>query len=102
MKIFKFKEIEGVTVFVFAPSELEAIEFYKHEYDLNDLSEYQITEVEQHLWPMIYIIDPDEQEPYEQEDYNQDEYSGGYKIIESFAEYAARETQIDIICTSEL
>ena len=38
---------------------------------------------------------------YLEEDYNEDDYSCGLKIIETFAEYAERNTTTDMIATTE-
>ena len=39
--------------------------------------------------------------PGPDEPYNENDYRNGYKIIESFADYAKREKSTDIICTTE-
>ena len=53
----------------------------------------------------VYIIDPYDFEPEEGEegleDYDEGDYDGGCKIIESFAEYAAKAKATDVIATTE-
>ena len=49
----------------------------------------------------MLLLDLNEQEPDEDEDYNEDDYSCGLKIIETFAEYAEKNTITDMIATTE-
>ena len=48
------------------------------------------------------MLDINEPEPDpDEENYDESEYDCGYKIQETFAEYAARETTTDFIATTE-
>ena len=82
----------------------------------NDVGTYDIQIIlsngeEERKYPVTIIIefpddegeetvDPDEPDE-EDEDYNEEDYSCGLKIIESFAEYAKRNTITDMIATTE-
>ena len=102
MKIFEFKYSGGETDWVFAPTMKEAKEFYLKFTSCGDLGGCKIKIIPKKEWDNHYILDINEMEPDEDEvEYNEDDYSCGYKIIESFAEYAARNTVTDMICTSE-
>lgn len=102
MKIYEFKWSKTSIDWVFAPNEKEAIEFYINVTSCGDVEGCEVNEVPKKDWKNMYILDVNESEPDEDEvEYNEDDYSCGYKIECSFAEYAARETQTDMIATTE-
>ena len=101
MKIYRFEYSGGETDWVFAPNVKEAKEFYLNFTGCSDLTNTTIKLVPKSKWNEAYLLDPNEIEPDEDEDYNEEDYSCGLKIIETFAEYAARNSVIDIIATTE-
>jgi|SRR5690554_5895573 len=107
MKIFEFQKIgkAGNSDWIFAIDKEDAIEFYLGFTGLfrSDLNDYKITEIPKDKWSENYILDISDIEPCEFgcEDYNEDDYFHGFKIIETFAEYAERNTCTDIIATTD-
>lgn len=102
MYIYEFSHGEGSTDWVFAPNIKEAKEFYLNFTGCGDLSLTKVKRVPKSKWSEMYLLDPNESEPDEdEEDYCEDDYSCGMKIIESFAEYAERNTMTDMIATTE-
>ncbi len=102
MNIYIFEYFSGEKDWVFAPTMKEAKGFYLKHTDCGDLDGYTVKIVPKKEWGNHYILDINESEPDPDEiEYNEDDYSGGYKIQETFAEYAARNTQTDMICTTE-
>lgn len=107
MKIFSFEWKSDVTDWIFASDKEDAIEFYlgltgNHR---SDLDECKITEIPKDMWSENYIVDPEKMEPSEFDDnvhYNEEDYHHGYKILETFADYAKRNTHRDIIATTEI
>lgn len=100
MRIYKFEHENGAIDWVFAPSIYDAKKFYLNHTGCSDLDEYKISTVFENEWADNYILDINDTEP-EWVEYNEDDYVNGYKIQETFAEYAARHTEIDIIATTE-
>jgi hypothetical protein len=102
MKIYAFKYPGGETDWVFAPKIKEAEEFYINHTGCGDLDECEVSRVPKKEWSSHLILDINESEPdLDEVDYNEDDYSCGYKIKETFAEYAAREKTTDLIATTE-
>mgnify|MGYP003140102522 CR=1 FL=1 len=102
MKIFDFTWPHGDSAFVFAPDKDTAVDFYKAQIGEHGLLGCEkIEEIPKERWSCHYILDPNETEPDPDESYDEDDYCNGYKIIESFADYAKREKSTDIICTTE-
>jgi hypothetical protein len=100
MQIYEFSWDEN-TDWVFASDEEEAREFYLGHTGCGDLIACEVKEVPREEWKDNYILDINEPEPYDdEEDYNEEDYSCGYKIIESFEEYAKNNSVTDIICTT--
>lgn len=100
MNIYEFVYPEGQTDWVFAPDVKEAKEFYLSFTDCGDLIGVKVKRVPKRKWNEMYILDTNESEPYEGE-YNKEDYYFGYKIIESFADYAAKNKYTDIIATTQ-
>lgn len=98
MKIFEFKADE--TDWVFAADLEDAKEFYLNHSGCGDLDGYKITETPKSEWKNCNILDVNEIEPDEDEDYNEGDYSCGYKIEQTFEEYAKENTIRDIIATT--
>lgn len=102
MKIYEFSYPNEVKDWVFAPNIKEAKEFYLSHSGCGDLECATIKRIPKSEWNNLYLIDPNESEPDEdEEDYNEDDYLNGYKIVETFADYAKRNKSTDIICTTE-
>ena len=101
MKIYEFKHDSGNTDWVFAPNIKEAKEFYLNFTKCGDLSLCEVKSVPKKEWESNYLLDVNEPEPYDDEDYEEGDYACGYKIVETFAEYAARNTQTDMIATTD-
>jgi hypothetical protein len=102
MKIYEFKWDGGSTDWVFAPTIKEAKDFYLKFTGCGDLLMTEVKSIPKSKWNEMYLLDPNESEPDEEdEDYNEEDYSCGLKIIESFAEYAKRNTITDMIATTE-
>ena len=102
LNIYTFSYSEGETDWVFAPNIKEAKDFYLKFTGCGDLTLTEVKRLPKGKWDETYLLDPNEMEPNEEdEDYNEDEYSCGLKIIETFAEYAERNTVTDMIATTE-
>lgn len=101
MWIYEFKHPTGETDWVFAPNMKEAKDFYLDFTECGDLDDVSVKRVPKSKWSEMVILDINETEPDEDEDYNQDEYSNGFKIQETFAEYAARNRHTELIATTE-
>ncbi|MEM1003439.1 MAG: hypothetical protein AAGH46_12400 [Bacteroidota bacterium] len=106
MKIFEFywKNISDVKEWMFAHDKEDAKQAYLRITGCGDLQGCHITEVPKEKWSEMYLLDIDDMEPEEGEeddDYNWQDYENGYKIIESFADYAERNTITDLIATTE-
>ena len=105
MWIYKFSYSGGETDWVFAPNIKEAKDFYLGFTGCGDLSATTVKRVPKSQWSEMYIVDPNENEPEQYDEgykeYNEDNYECGYKIIETFAEYAERNTTTDMIATTE-
>ena len=102
MNIYTFDHKEGVKDWVLAPDIDEAIEFYLKFTACGDVDECEIKPMPKEEWSSNYILDINESEPDPDEvEYDEDDYCCGYKIQETFAEYAARETTTDMIATTE-
>ncbi len=100
MNIYKFEYEDGQRDWVFAPSKKEAVKFYLNHTGGADLDDCIIKRVPKKEWDANYIIDIDsycEDVPEDEED----NYMGGYKIEMTFKEYAEKNTQTDIIATTE-
>ena len=102
MKIFEFAYPKGETDWIFAPDIKEAKKFYLNYTGCGDLEGVKIKDIPKSEWKNQYLIDPEDTEPDEDEEgYNEDDYWAGMKIIETFAEYAERNTVTDMIATTE-
>jgi len=101
MNIYEFSHPDGETDWVFAPNKKEAKDFYLIFTGCVDLTMTEVKILPKSKWNETYLLDPNEREPDEEEDYNEEDYSFGLKIIETFAEYAQRNTFTDIIATTE-
>ena len=99
MKIYEF-DWGGDTDWIFAPTLKEAKKFYLQLTGIDDFDDCEISDVQKKKWGSEFIVDLDEYEPDDDEEYDKDEYCDGYKIIESFAEYAERNTGTDIIAST--
>lgn len=99
MNIYTFTYYGGETDWVFAPDIKEAKDFYLKFTGCGDLTLITVKRVPKSKWNEMYLLDPNESVP--DEDYNEDDYSCGLKIIETFAEYAERNTVTDMIATTE-
>lgn len=102
MKIYEFEFDGGATDWVFAPDVDEAKEFYLDYSGCGDGDGYKVREVPKSEWDDKYLLDINDMEPCDSDvEYNEDDYSNGYKIIESFADYAKHNSITDIIATTE-
>jgi len=101
MNIYTFKYSGGETDWIFAPNIKEAKDFYLNFTGCGDLIGTEVKRLPKSKWNETYLLDPSESEPDEEEDYNEEDYFCGLKIIETFAEYAERNTVTDIIATTE-
>ena len=102
MNIYEFKFSNGGKDWVFAPDLKTAKEFLSSHTGCDDLVDgCKVTCIPESKWDTFLVLDPDEIEPDYEENYNKDEYFSGLKIIETFAQYAARETKTDIIATTD-
>lgn len=102
MRIYEFSHDEHTQDWVLAPSKKEAKKFYLGFTDCGDLTGIIVKKIPKKKWSEMYILNPDNVEPDEDdENYNEENYCGGYEIIESFAEYALRNTKTDMIATTE-
>jgi len=101
MNIYEFSYLGG-TDWVFAQGIKEAKDFYLRFTGCCDLTETEVKSVPKSKWNEMYLLDPNEIEPDEdEEDYAEEDYSYGLKIIETFSEYAERNTVTDMIATTE-
>lgn len=101
MKIYEFEHDSGDKDWIFAPNKKEAIDFYKGHTGINDLKGTNITSIPKNNWIGIFILDINETEPNPEEvEYDEDDYLNGYKIEQTFAEYAENNTKTDIIATT--
>jgi hypothetical protein len=102
MNIYEFSYYRGQSDWVFAPDIKEAKEFYLKFTGCGDLTLTTVKRLPKSEWNETYLLDPNESEPDEdEEDYNKEDYSCGLKIIETFADYAKRNTITDMIATTE-
>ena len=101
MKIFEYQFATGEEDYVFAPDRKEADEFYLNYIGCGSLQDYEAKEIPESEWLDYSITDTSEVPDEEDIELNEDDYLNGYKIIESFAEYAARNTHTDMIATHE-
>jgi hypothetical protein len=101
MKIYEFTYSGGETDWVFAPSKKAAKKFYIAFTSCGDLTETEVKKVPKNKWSEMYLLDIENTEPDEDEEYNEEDYSCGYKIIESFVDYAKKNSVIDMIATTD-
>lgn len=101
MKIYEFSHIGGETDWVFAPNMKKAKDFYVRFTGCGNLTGTTVKRVPKSKWSKMYILDIYECEPDPEINYNEDDYFNGYKIQETFAEYAERNTITDMIATTE-
>jgi hypothetical protein len=102
MKIYVFKWSGGQEDWVFAPTMKDAKEFYLKFTGCGDLSSCEVQIVSKKEWKTHFILDINEAEPDPEEvEYNEEDYSCGYKIEETFADYAKSNTTTDLIATTE-
>ena len=101
MNIYEFSYSVGQSDWVLAPAIKDAKDFYLKFTGCGDLTMTEVKVVPKSKWNEMYLLDPNESEPDEDEDYNEEDYSCGLKIIETFAEYAQRNTVVDMIATTE-
>ena len=99
MKIYVFAHLGGAKDWVFAHTIGEAREFYLNFTGMSDFEDCEVRSVPKKEWDSNYILDINTPDPkYER---NESDYFCGYKIEETFAEYAARNTETDMISTTE-
>lgn len=98
INIYSFEK--GETDWVFASDMQEAKDFYLNYTQCGDLEGYTIKNVPKDEWSKHYILDLNEPEPDAEEDYWEEDYHNGYKIEETFEEYAKRNTIKDFICST--
>lgn len=102
MNIYEFEHDNGAKDWVFAPNIKEGKEFYLNFAGCGDLVGTKVKRIPKSKWSEMYILDLNEGEPYdEEEEYNEDDYCNGYKIEQTFAEYAKTHTHTDMIATTE-
>lgn len=102
MWIYVFKWEKQAKDWVLASDIEDAKDFYLRHTGCGDLEECEVSRVKKSEWTSHFILDLDHPEPdHEDGEYNEDDYISGYKIQESFAEYAARERTTDLIATTE-
>lgn len=102
MWIYEFSYPKGETDWVFAPNMKEAKDFYLQFTGCGDLSSATVKRVPKNKWGEMYILDLNESEPCDNKEvYNEDDYFSGFKIIETFAEYAEKNIFTDMIATTE-
>ncbi len=102
MKIIVFEWKGGEQDWVFAESIEDAKEFYIKHTGCENLQGCEVTIVPEKDWADNYLINASESEPDPNEEgYNEEDYFNGYKIIESFAQYAARNSITDLMATTE-
>lgn len=102
MRIYEF-DFGGAKDWVFAPNMKEAKKFYISFTDCGDLDGCKVKIVPKSKWEEMKIIDPDEREPdLMDDDYGKEgNFYNGYRIIETFKDYAERNTQTDMIASTE-
>ena len=102
MKIYEFVHSEGETDWVFAPNIKEAREFYER-HTGSDHIDCKVKSGKKSAWKDMYLLDTSESEPddLDEDEYNEYDYCNGYKIIETFADYAEKNTITDMIATTE-
>jgi len=101
MKVFEFRWPGGEKDWVLAEDKNEAKGFYLRHTGCGDLGGCVIRALSEKELKDHYILDVDVTEDYEDPEINEDDYCNGYKIIETFADYAARETATDMIATTK-
>lgn len=102
MRIYKFQFPGGEKDWVFAPTMKEAKVFYLNHTQCGDLDSCHVSIVPKKEWSHNVILDINEMEPDPDDvDYDEDDYACGYKIQQTFAEYAEKNTSTDLICTTE-
>jgi hypothetical protein len=104
MKIYEFRHNAGATDWVIAPNISEARDFFLRIAGCGDFEDMTVKSVAKSKWPTMYILDFHAREW--DEDYpnnKEDDYCNGYKIEETFADYAARNQGpgCDMIATTE-
>lgn len=99
MNIYQF-EWKEATDWVLAPDKATAKKWYISFSDCGDLDECKVTRMKKSEWSEAQIIDPNEYIHPNDPEYDEDLYDNGFKIIESFADFAARETTTSIIATT--
>lgn len=100
MNIYTFKHSEGETDWIFAPNITEAENFYLNFTDCSNFNECEVKKLPRNRWNEMYLLDPNEKESHCNGDYNENDYCCGLKIIETFAEYAEKNTVTDIIAST--
>ena len=110
MKIYTFTHSGGETDWIFAPNIKEAKDFYLKSTGCGDLTATDVEPLPKSKWKQTYLLDINEPEPDETDleytlhypnGHSEDDYSCGYLIIETFEEYAERNTVTDMIATTE-
>jgi len=99
MNIYTFEYKDGQTDWVFAPDIKKAKSFYLSFTLCGDLNDCKVTRLPKSKWATTYIIDPDDCDTENEDDDTRNEC--GYKIVQTFKEYAEQNTQTDIIATTE-
>ncbi len=101
MRIYVFKW-NPEKDWVFAPTMKEAREFYLNFTACGNLEGCEVKVVPKKDWGNNYILDINESEPDPDEvEYDEDDYCNGYKIEQTFSEYAENNTITDMIATTE-
>jgi hypothetical protein len=100
MCIYEFSCSGGEKEWVFAPNIKEAKDFYLRFTGCGNLTYTTVKRVPKSKWDEMYLLDINESEPDPDElEYNEDDYCNGFKIQETFSEYAKRSTAINMIAT---
>lgn len=98
MHIYEFSYPGGETDWVFAPNIKKAKDFYLRFTGCGDLIDVTVKRVPKSKWSEMYILDINDSEP---DGIDSDDYRSGYKIKETFAEYAEQNTETAMIATTE-
>jgi len=99
MYIYEFEFDKDYIDWVFAPNIKEAKSFYLSFTGCGCIEDYKISRVPKKKWASLFILDINEYCEDVPED-EEDNYHGGYKIEMTLEEYAAKNTQTDMICTT--
>ena len=104
MKIYEFNWAM-VKDWVLAPNIKEAKEFYMSYLGCDNLDECEVSSLPKDEWSECNLLDINDIAPEEgddgYDDYDEEDYCGGYRIIETFADFAAREKNTCLVAKNE-